>query len=393
MRTPPLILVVDDNPLNLDILTTRLTVNGYEICTATDGEAALAIASTEHPDLILLDVMMPKLDGIAVCRRLKEDPALPFMPIVMVTAKTDVKDIVAGLEAGADEYLTKPVDQAALIARVKSMLRIKAYHDTVQEQTDRLAAQASELEAWNQTLEQRVQDQVSELERVGRLRRFLSPQIADAIVLSGDDAILQSHRRQIAVLFCDLRGFTSFAETTEPEEVIGVLGEYHEAMGELIFQFQGTVGHFAGDGLMVFFNDPLPCPDPAARAVRMAVAMRERMGQRIAQWRRLGHDLGFGIGIALGYATLGQIGFQGRFDYGVIGSVVNLASRLCDEAASDQILINQRVYADVEGLVSADCVGELTLKGYVRPVTAYNVVGLNAAVPVKAAPEPANGDR
>ena len=378
MRTPPLILVVDDNPLNLDILTTRLAVNGYETCTATDGEAALAVASTEHPDLILLDVMMPKLDGIEVCRRLKQDPALPFMPIVMVTAKTDVKDVVAGLEAGADEYLTKPVDQAALIARVKSMLRIKAYHDTVQEQAGRLAAQAGELEAWNQTLEQRVQDQLAELERVGRLRRFLSPQIADAIVLAGDEAVLQSHRRQIAVLFCDLRGFTSFAESTEPEEIIGVLREYHEAMGELIFRFEGTVGHFAGDGLMVFFNDPLPCPDPAARAVRMAVAMRERMGQLIARWRRLGHELGFGIGIALGYATLGQIGFQGRFDYGVIGSVVNLASRLCDEAASDQILINQRVYADVEDLVSAECVGNLTLKGYARPVTAYNVVGLNA---------------
>jgi adenylate cyclase len=386
VRTPPRILVVDDNPLNLDILATRLTVNGYAVSTATDGEAALEIASTEHPDLILLDVMMPKLDGTEVCRRLKADPSLPFMPIIMVTARADVKDIVAGLDAGADEYLTKPVDQAALIARVKSMLRIKALHDTVQEQTVRLAAQASELEAWNQTLEQRVADQLAELERVGRLRRFLSPQIADAIVLSGDDAILQSHRRQIAVLFCDLRGFTPFAETAEPEEVLGVLGEYHQSMGELIFQFEGTVGHFAGDGLMVFFNDPLPCPDPAARAVGMAVAMRERMDQLTDQWHKFGHELGFGVGIALGYATLGQIGFQGRFDYGVIGSVVNLASRLCDEAASGQVLVNQRVFADVENLVRAEPVGDLTLKGYVRPVTAYNVVGLKAALPSPAIP-------
>jgi adenylate cyclase len=380
VRSPPRILLVDDNPLNLDILKTRLSVNGYEVITAADGEAALATASTEHPDLILLDVMMPKLDGIEVCRRLKADSSLPFMPIIMVTARTDVKDIVAGLEAGADEYLTKPVDQAALLARVKSMLRIKALHDIGQEQSGRLAAQASELEVWNQTLEQRVADQLSELERVGRLRRFLSPQIADAIVLSGDETILQSHRRQIAVLFCDLRGFTPFAETTEPEEVIGVLREYHQAMGELIFQFEGTVGHFAGDGLMIFFNDPLPCPDPAARAVRMAVAMREQMGELTAQWRRLGHELGFGIGIALGYATLGQIGFQGRFDYGVIGSVVNLASRLCDEAASGQILVNQRVYADVEDLITAESVGDLSLKGYQRPITSYNIVGLNQSV-------------
>jgi len=283
---------------------------------------------------------------------------------------------VAGLEAGGDEYLTKPVDQAAMVARVKSMLRIKALHDTVQEQAARLEAQTAQLAEWNRTLEQRVAEQLAELERVGRLKRFLAPQLAELLLSSGDEKLLESHRREITVVFCDLRGFTAFAETAEPEEVMGVLREYHAVVGPLIFQFEGTLERFAGDGLMVFFNDPLPCPDPAARAVRMAVAMRERAGELAGAWRKRGHALGFGVGIALGYATLGKIGFEGRFDYGAIGPVTNLASRLCDEAAAAQILISQRVYAAVEDLVEAEPVGEFTLKGFQRPVTTYNVLGL-----------------
>ncbi len=376
MRTPPRILIVDDNPQNLDIFRTRLGVHGYEILTASDGEEALAAAREKLPDLILLDVMMPKLDGIEVCRRLKQDPTLPFMPIIMATAKADSKDIVAGLEAGGDEYVTKPVDQAALVARVKSMLRIKALHDTVQEQAARLEAQAAQLAEWNRTLEQRVADQLAELERVGRLKRFLSPQLAELIVSSGDEKVLESHRREITVVFCDLRGFTAFAETAEPEEVMGVLREYHAAMGALIFQFEGTLERFAGDGLMVFFNDPLRCPDPAARAVRMAVAMRGRVGELGAMWRKRGHTLGFGVGIALGYATLGKIGFEGRFDYGAIGTVTNLAARLCSEAQGGQILISQRVFTAVEELLEAAPVGEFTLKGLHRPVAVYNVLRL-----------------
>lgn len=376
MRTPPRILIVDDNPVNLDIFQTRLAIHGYELLTATDGEEALVTAREHRPDLILLDVMMPKVDGIEVCRRLKADPSLPFMPIIMVTAKADSKDIVVGLEAGADEYLTKPVDQAALVARVKSMLRIKALHDTVQEQAARLEAQSAQLSHWNRTLEQRVTEQLAELERVGRLKRFLSPQLAQLIVSSGDEKLLESHRREITVVFCDLRGFTAFAETVEPEEVMGVLREYHEAMGSLIFRFEGTLERFAGDGLMVFFNDPLPCPDPAARAVRMAVAMGERVGELAGKWRKRGHQLDFGVGVAMGYATLGRIGFEGRFDYGAIGPVTNLASRLCDEARGGQILVSQRVYAAVEELVEAEPVGEFELRGFHRPVTAYNVLRL-----------------
>ena len=376
MRTPPLILIVDDNPSNLDILQARLTANNYEIITATDGEAGLAMAREKQPDLILLDIMMPKMDGIEVCQHLKADPALPFMPIVMVAAKADSKDVVAGLEAGGDEYLTKPVDHSALIARVKSMLRIKDLHDTVREQAARLEEQSAQLAEWNRTLEQRVVTQLSELERVGRLKRFLSPQLAELIISSEDEGLLESHRREITVVFCDLRGFTAFSETGEPEEVMGVLREYHEAMGALIFRFKGTLERFAGDGLMVFFNDPLPCDDPAARAVKMTVAMRERVGELITWWRKRGHQLGFGVGIAQGYATMGKIGFEGRFDYAAIGTFTNLASRLCDEAQTEQILISQRVFGAVEEMVDVEPMGELALKGLNRPTTTYNILSL-----------------
>jgi class 3 adenylate cyclase len=376
VRTPPLILIVDDNPANLEILQARLAVHHYEILTATDGEEALAITRERQPDLILLDMMMPRMDGLEVCRHLRGDPTLPFMPIIMVTAKVDSKDVVAGLEAGADEYLTKPVDHAALVARAKSMLRIKALHDTVLEQAVQLKEQSAQLAEWNRTLEQKVADQVAELERVGRLKRFLSPQLADLIISRGDEEFLESHRREITVVFCDLRGFTAFSEIGEPEEVMEVLREYHEAMGTLIFRFEGTLERFAGDGLMVFFNDPLPCPDAAGRAVKMAIGMRERVGELCVKWRKRGHLLDFGAGIAQGYATLGKIGFEGRLDYAAIGTVTNLASRLCDEAQPGQILISQRVYAAVEQMAEVEPGEELVLKGFRRSVTAYNVLCL-----------------
>jgi class 3 adenylate cyclase/CheY-like chemotaxis protein len=382
VRQPARILVVDDSPMNVEILQARLMAQGYEVVTAGDGEQALAAVREQQPDLILLDVNMPKLDGFEVCRRLRADQTLPFTPIVLVTARTDTKDVVAGLEAGGDEYLTKPVDQAALVARVKSMLRIKALHDDLRAQTARVEAQAAELAALNGDLERRVAEQVDELERVGRLRRFLAPQLAEAIVSAGDEAALASHRRQITVVFCDLRGFTAFAETAEPEEVMTVLSEYHAALGELIYRFGGTIEHFAGDGVMVFFNDPLPQSDHVERAVRMAVAMRERVGQLARGWRRQGHALDFGVGIALGYATLGRIGFEGRFDYAAIGTVTNLAARLCGEAAGGQILVSQRVQAAVEGLVEGEELGELTLKGFLRPVAAYNLIGLRQGDPM-----------
>ena len=376
MKTPARVLIADDNPANVDILRTRLAVHGYEILTATDGEEALALARAEHPDLILLDVMMPKLDGFEVCRRLKSDASFPFVPVILVTARTESKDVVSGLEAGADEYLTKPVDQAALVARVRSMLRIKALHDQVQEQARRLEGQAAELARWNATLERRVEEQLGQLERLGRLKRFFSPQLAELIVAGGAEDPLRSHRREITVVFVDLRGFTAFAETAEPEEVMRVLQEYHAAMGELIITHEGTLERFTGDGMMVFFNDPMPVPNPAERAIRMALAMRERVGELAAKWRKRGDHLDFGVGIAQGYATIGAIGFEGRWDYGAIGTVTNLAARLCGEAKPGQILVAQRLLATVEGLVKTDPVGELALKGFQRPVAAYNVLGL-----------------
>jgi adenylate cyclase len=369
MRTPALILIVDDNAANVDILRTRLAAHNYDIITAADGEEALASARERLPDLILLDVMMPKLDGIQVCRRLRADPSMPFSPIILVTAKSDPKDVVAALEAGGDEYLTKPVDHASLVARVKSMLRIKALHDQVQEQ-------AAQLQDWNRTLERRVADQITQMERLGRLKRFFSPQLAE-LILSGDtEDPLKSHRREVTVVFLDLRGFTAFAETSEPEEIMAVLREYHGEMGKVILVHEGTLERFAGDGMMVFFNDPVPVDDPAARAVRMVLAMRERLAELTSKWKKRGFDLGFGAGIAQGYATIGAVGFEGRWDYGAIGTVTNVAARLCGEAKPGQILIAQRVLASVEELVEVDLVGDLMLKGLLRPVATFNLLGL-----------------
>jgi adenylate cyclase len=369
MRDPPRILIVDDNDANLEIARMRLESQGYEVVTAVDGEEALARAREMQPDLLLLDIMMPKLDGIEVTRRLKADANLPFIPIILVTAKADAKDVVAGLDAGGDDYLTKPFDHAALVARVRSMLRIKALHDKVQEQ-------AAELASWNKTLEERVAAQISEIERVGRLKRFLAPQLVEMIVSAHDERILESHRRDIAALFCDLRGFTSFAEIGEPEEVMALLDDYFQALGPLIHRFEGTLERFTGDGLVVFFNDPLPCPDPAQRAVRLAIAMRDAVARLVGSWRKRGHQIGFGVGIAQGFATLGRMGFEGRVDYGPIGTVTNLAARLCAEAKDGEILVTARVAAAVESFADLRSLGEMTFKGLSRPTEVSDVVGL-----------------
>jgi adenylate cyclase len=373
MRTPPLILVVDDVPDNVEILQLRLESQGYDIIAAGDGEAALVVVREQLPDLVLLDIQMPKLDGIETVKQLKADSRLPFIPVIMVTARADAKDVVAGLEAGGDDYLTKPVDQAALVARVRAMLRIKALHDTVHEQARRLDDQAAELALWNTQLEARVEAQLGEIERIGSLKRFLAPQIAEMIVSSGDEGILDTHRRDIVMVFCDLRGFTAFAETAEPEEVRDLLREYHAALGPIVTRSEGTLDQFAGDGIIVFFNDPLPCPDPAERAVRMAVEMREAVAGLQIGWRRRGHDIGFGVGIAQGYATLGQIGFADRIHYTAIGTVCNLASRLCDAATDGQILVSKRVAGAVEGTAQLEEIGDLALKGLSQAIAVFNV--------------------
>jgi adenylate cyclase len=367
----PTVLVVDDLPQNVRLLDAVLSPRGYRVLTAGSGEEALRLLQDHQPDLVLLDILMPGIDGYEVCNRIRQEPTTAFLPVVMITASGN-QEKVRAIDAGADDFVTKPFDQAELLARVRSLVRLKRYHDTIERQT-------AELTAWNQELEQRVQAQVEELQRVSRLRRFLSPQLADLVVDSGDESFLESHRREIVVVFCDLRRFTAFAETAEPEEVMGVLSEYHAALGDLIFRFEGTLEHFAGDGLMVFFNDPLPCPDAPAQAIRMTVAMRTRVRDLADAWARRGHDLSFAAGIAQGYATLGRIGFEGRFDYAAIGSVTNLASRLCAEAAPWQILVTQRVQAESDEVAVSSPVGELTLRGFSRPVRAYDVKGLDSA--------------
>ena len=289
---------------------------------------------------------------------------MPFTPIILCTAKADSKDVVVGLGAGADEYLTKPIDQMALVTRVKSVPRLKQLHDQVVDM--------------NMTLEQRVTDQLGEIERMSGLKRFLAPQIAELVMSAGGEKMLESHRKDVTIVFCDLRGFTSFAETAEPEEVMTVLREYHNGLAGIINAFEGTLERFAGDGLMVLFNDPMPCPDPCERWVKMAVQMRDRIVELAAKWRKLGHNLGFGVGIAHGYATLGRVSSEGRFDYTAIGRVVALAARLCGEAKSGQILINGKVHSAVEALADVAAVGELELKGFTRPVAAFDVREIRA---------------
>ena len=362
------ILVVDDVPQNVRLLEAVLAPRGYEVVTATDGDGALRLVESEEPDLVLLDVVMPKLDGYEVCRRLRARPETAMLPVLMVTASVAEKAKV--IEAGADDLIAKPFNQDEMLARVRSLLRIKRYHDTVE-------AQAAELLQLNRSLEGRVHAQVRELERMQKLRRFLSPQLADAIVSSGDDSILRSHRRKVAMFFADLRGWTSFVDTVEPEELIQVLGEFHRTIGGLVRRFDATVGFLEGDGVQLFFNDPTEVPDAALRAVRMGCALREEMEAELTpQWLKRGYELDFGAGIALGYATCGEVGFEGRSDYAAIGAVTNLASRLADEARAGEVLIAQRLYAEVEADVEVEPAREFTLKGFRQPMTAFNLIAV-----------------
>ena len=366
MNDPARILVVDDTAHNVKLLADVLVARGYAVSTASSGKEALEKVASDAPDLVLLDVVMPEMSGYEVCKTLRADPATARLPVVMVTALDPSQERVKGIDAGADDFLTKPINQPELIARVRSLLRVKQLWD--------------ELAELNRTLEQRVQAQVTQLEQLGRLKRFFSPQLAEAIVSGGTEDPLKSHRRDITVVFLDLRGFTAFAETAEPEEVMAVLREYHAEMGKLILEHEGTLERFTGDGMMIFFNDPAPVANPEERAVRMAEAMRARIRVLGAEWRRRGYDLDLGMGIAKGYATIGAIGFEGRRDYAAIGSVTNLAFRLCTEAAPGQILISQRIYAAVADLVEAKEVGPLQLKGFHRPVVAYEIAHLKQRV-------------
>ena len=375
----PALLVVDDNEDNRYTLSLQLNAQGYHnIAIATNGNEALSVLHSKPFDLVLLDIMMPELNGYEVLERMRSSPELRNIPVIVISAIGELDSVVRCIELGADDYLPKPFEPTLLRARVYASLERKRLHDQVVAQAAELASQAAELATWNKTLEQRVADQLGEIERMGKLRRFLSPQVADLIVASGMEKQLQSHRREITALFCDLRGFTSFSETSDPEDVMMLLRDYHAAIGQIIIKYGATLEHFAGDGAMLIFNDPLPIDKPELQAVRMALEMRDAIETLTEKWRRLGHDIGFGIGISNGFATLGTIGFEGRLDYAAIGTVSNIASRLCDEAKPGQILISPRVLVAVEDTMKVEPVGELTLKGIRRPMTAYNVVAASA---------------
>jgi adenylate cyclase len=359
---PNKILIVDDEPFNLDLLEQELADHDYVIERAGDGVEALEKVEAFKPDVILLDYMMPRMNGIEVVKSLRQDERHKAIPVILLTAKGSQEDKARGLDAGADDYVVKPFEPVELLARVRSMIRIKQMHDSLDE--------------WNRTLAEKVDQQVAEIERMRRLKRYLSPQVAEALLKSEDENLFKSHRREITVIFLDLRGFTAFSDSAEPEEVMELLRTYHAEMGKLIFKYEGTLERFAGDGIMIFFNDPIPCENHTEKAVLMAVEMRARVRELRGGWLKRGYDLDLGIGFATSYATLGNIGFEERMDYGAVGNVTNLAARLCDEAKGGQILTNQKTLSKVEDLVEAEPVGERQLKGFGRPVSAFNIVGL-----------------
>jgi class 3 adenylate cyclase len=369
MTTRPKVLVVDDTPHNVKLLADLLGVKGYAVATAATGEEALAKMVTEKPDLVLLDVMMPGLSGYEVCARIRADPETALLPVVMVTSLDPQAERIKGIEVGADDFLSKPINQPELFARVRSLLRVKALQDEVRRQADALRE-------WNVKLGERVDEQLAQLDRMSQLKRFFAPAIADAIVSAGEKSILAPHRREISYVFTDLRGFTAFTDTAEPEDVQSVLRDYQATMGAIVAEYEGTLDRFAGDGILIFFNDPLPIPEPGKRAATMALKMQARFVSLRERWLKLGYDLALGIGIAQGFATLGAFGFEGRLDYSAIGGVVNLASRLSDEAQCGQILIDRRTRAALGEAAEVESIGPLNLKGYAQPVAAFRLTRL-----------------
>jgi class 3 adenylate cyclase len=352
------VLVVDDDPLNRAMLSMSLTAEGHAVLEAGDGAAAIDLLAGNRVDLVLTDIEMPVLDGYGLLRHRADDDELRAIPFIVLSGVEEMASIVDCIKLGAEDYLHKPFDPVLLHARVGACLDKKRMTD--------------ELRAWNALLSQRVEEGVREVERLNVLRRFVTPQLAEVLASDGD-AILRSHRREITVLFCDLRGFTAFSETAEPEEVMGVLREFHDAVGPMIFEHEGTIAQFTGDGMLVFFNDPVPCEEPEWRAVQLAGAMRDRTVALSERWRKRGHELTLGIGIAVGFATCGEIGFDGRTEYTAIGTVVNLAARVCGAAPGGAILVTNRVHAAVEDRVEAKPLGDVDFKGLTRPVPIYDI--------------------
>jgi len=355
------ILVVDDQRANVEMLAGVLTARGYEVLTALDGESALQQVREGAPDIVVSDILMPQMDGYELCRRLRSDPATTLLPVILVTSLDPLQERVNGLDAGADDFLSKPVNWEELFARVRSLLRIKRLQD--------------EVKSWNARLEERVSEQLGQLEQLGRLKRFFSRPVAEAIVAGGED-ILEPHRREITAVFLDLRGFTAFTDRADPEEVLELLRAYHLTLGRTVEECGGTLEHFAGDGVMIFFNDPFPVDRPAERAVRMALALQEAFVPIARAWEKLGHAVGLGIGISQGEATLGAIGFEQRWEYAAIGNVPNLAARLCGEARAGEILLDAQTEREVAALADTEPVGPLLLRGFLQPVPAFRLRAL-----------------
>jgi adenylate cyclase len=357
------ILVVDDQRTNAEMVSGLLRNLGYEVSTAGDGEAALEQVRAAPPDLLVSDINMPKMNGYDLCRRLRADPATALLPVILITSTEAHTERVKGIEAGADDFLMKPVNWPELFGRVKRLLRVKALQD--------------EVKTLNARLEERVRDQVSQLERLGRLKRFFSRQVAEAIVAGGEDS-LKPHRREITAVFLDLRGFTAFTDRADPDDVLELLRSYHAALGRTVDEFGGTLEHFAGDGMMIFFNDPFPVDRPAERAVRMAIQLQKDFEPIAEAWEKLGHQVGLGIGISQGDATLGVIGFEQRWEYAAIGNVPNLAARLCGQAGAGEIVLDSQTEHAVAHIADTESVGPLSLRGFQHPVAAFRLKSLKA---------------
>ena len=359
--TPATVLIVDDDPLNRAMLAMSITALGHQVIEAGNGREAIALLGSQPVDVVLTDIEMPEMDGYALLSHRQQDDRLKTIPFIVISGVDEMSSVISCIQSGAEDYLPKPFDPVLLHARLGALLDKKRMTD--------------ELRVLNEQLGRRVDEKVREVERLNTLRRFVSPQLAEAIA-DGGEGILASHRREITVLFCDLRGFTSFAETAEPEEVMDVLREFHHAVGPMIFEHRGTIAQFTGDGMLVFFNDPIQCDDPAWQAVQLAVAMRDRTAELSQHWRRRGYELELGIGIAVGFATCGEIGFDGRTEYTAIGTVVNLAARICGVAAGGQILVTQRIHTAVDDRAVINSLGEMEFKGLSRPVPVAEIIAL-----------------
>jgi adenylate cyclase len=352
------ILVVDDQRSNVEMLAGVLKARGYAVHTALDGEQALEQVREIRPDIVVSDILMPKVDGYDLCRRLRAAPETALLPIILITSLDAQGERIKGLEVGADDFLSKPINWEELFARVRSLLRVKTLQD--------------ELKDVNEKLAERVRDQVAQLERLSRLKRFFSKPVAEAIIAGGEE-ILEPHRREITAVFLDLRGFTSFTDRADPDEVVELLRAYHAALGRTVDEYEGTLEHFAGDGIMIFFSDPLPVDHPAERAVRMSLTLQTAFTPISQAWARLGHDVGLGIGIAQGEATLGVIGFEQRWEYAAIGNVPNLAARLCGSARAGEIILDGQTERDIAHIAETDPIGPLTLRGFAQPVVAFRL--------------------